>query len=135
MNSTKKKAKKMTPEWLEAFRDSHRGSYRPAGICLACRRGSGCNGRRYRNSCGSFIPREPKKQEWKQKYADLLREMMKPHVGIDEMRAFGNAGTCRRAMLEIHGFGEKDLQDIENSVEELKTETGRHRLQKLRWKI
>lgn len=125
----------MTPEWLEAFRDSHRGSYRPAGICLACRRGSGCNGRRYRNSCGSFVPREPKRQEWEEKYADLLRKMMEPHIGIDEMRAFGNAGTCRRAMLDIHGFEEKGLQDIENSIEELKTETGRHRLQKLRWKI
>ena len=61
--------------------------------------------------------------------------MMKPHIGIDEVRAFGNAGICRRAMLEIHGFEEKDLQKIEDSIEELKTETGRHRLEKLRWKL
>lgn len=125
----------MTPEWLEAFRDSHRGSYRPAGICLACRNGSGCNGRRYKNSCRQFVPREPKKTEWQQKYAALLREMMKPHIGIDEMRAFGNAGTCRRAMLDIHGFEEKDLRAIENSIEELKTDIGQYRLRKLRWEI
>ena len=123
------------PEWLEAFRDAHKGAYRPAGICLACRNGSGCTGRRYRNSCDSFVSRQPTKEEWKQKYATLLREMMKPHIGIDERRAFGNAGSCRRAMLQIHGFEEKDLRKIEDGIECLQTETGRHRLKRLRWEI
>ena len=60
--------------------------------------------------------------------------MMKPHIGIDERRAFGNAGSCRRAMLQIHGFEEKDLRKIEDGIECLQTETGRHRLKrKGRW--
>lgn len=60
---------------------------------------------------------------------------MEPHIGIDECRAFGNAGTCRRAMLQIHGFKEAELELIEESIKELKTEKGQYRLKKLRWEL
>lgn len=125
----------MAVDWMESFCDAHKGGYRPAGICLSCRHGSGCTGRRYRNKCESFVSRELTKAEWKQRYADLLREMMKPHVGIAEVRAFGNAGICRRAMLQIHGFSESDLRDIETCIPELQTETGQHKITKLRWEL
>ena len=124
-----------TADWLEAFKDVHRGGYRPAGICLSCRHGSGCNGQRYKNACSSYISRELTRLEWKQHYADLLRRMMEPHIGIDESRAFGTAGTCRRAMLQIHGFSSSELELIEESIQELKTEKGQYRLRKLRWEL
>ena len=60
---------------------------------------------------------------------------MRPQIGIDQYRAFGNAGTCRRAMLQIHGFRETDLRNIEDSIKELKTETGIRRIRKLRWEV
>lgn len=127
--------KEKTADWLEAFKDVHKGGYRPAGICLSCRHGSGCKGQRYKNTCSSFVSRELTRLEWKLHYADLLRKMMQPHIGIDESRAFGNAGTCRRAMLQIHGFSAAELELIEESMAELKTEKGKYRLKKLRWEL
>lgn len=131
MNETKQ----TTPEWMEAFMDMHKGGYRPAGICLSCRHGSGCHGRRYKNACDAYVSRQLTKEEWKQHYAGLLQKMMQPQIGIDQYRAFGNAGTCRRAMLQIHGFKEPDLRKIEDGIEELKTETGIRRIRKLRWEV
>lgn len=122
-------------EWLESFRDAHRGGYRPAGICLTCRKGSGCNGKRFKNTCPDHISKDLTREEWADNYRNRLRKMMEKHKGIEESRAFGNASACRRAMLQLHGYTETQLREIEDGIPELETPEGRYRLKRLRWEL
>ena len=125
----------MAADWMAAFLDAHRGGYRPAGICLSCRHGSGCAGGRHKNTCRNYVSKELTKEEWKHHYADLLRKMVLPHVGVDGPMSYGKAHNCRNAMLQIHGFSEKDCRAIEDSIEELQTAEGTCLKKKLRWEL
>lgn len=106
-------------DWLEAFKAAHAGSYRPAGICLACRKGSGCNGHRYKNECKDYISRELTRDEWAAKYASALEKLAQTKEYFEWYKLKGIAHSTRCAMAEYHDFNESELREIEDRITRL----------------
>ena len=107
----------MDAPWLEAFRQRHTGGYIKAGKCLSCARADNCPGGRYRQECANYRYRQPGRDDWMNKYMQILRKLTVPH--LERYKTVGQAFACRRAMLEQHGFSEEILREIEDSIEGL----------------
>ena len=101
------------------------------GICLACRKGSGCDGHRYRNECREFVPKEPTRPEWQELYTRMLERLAETKEYYELYKVKGQAHAMRRAMIEYHGFCESEIRLIEESVDGLGTEEKRI----LRWEL
>ena len=88
------------------------------GMCLSCRQREACPGGSDGISCSNYIPPEPTRPEWKDIYRTALKRTFDSLDATAKIYRIGHAKAIRDAMLQIHGFEEEEIRDIEREIED-----------------
>lgn len=85
------------------------------GMCPSCCQKDYCPGGSDGKKCSNYLPPEPTKLDWKRIYIRYLQEaadVMKNGLPERQCKALGDVNIIRAAMLNLHGFSRKELDDI-----------------------
>lgn len=88
------------------------------GLCPSCYQREACPGGSNGISCGNYLPPEPTKKEWPDIYRRAYRRTFERVDTTEEVYRIGHAKVIRDAMLQIHGFTEEEIRDIEREIED-----------------
>ena len=88
------------------------------GMCPSCRQRKVCPGGSDGLKCNNYLPPEPTKSEWADIYREAFRRTFENSDATTKVNAIGHAKAIRDAMLQIHGFDEKEIRDIERETED-----------------
>lgn len=87
------------------------------GMCPSCYQKEACPGRMGESGCDNYLPPEPTKSEWPAIYESAYRRIFSDIDATARVYRIGHAKAIRDAMLQIHGFTEKEIEEIESEIE------------------
>ncbi len=122
-------------DWLNEFKDLHRGGYVHQGKCLSCRHDKGtCPGGRYRNECQNYADNTPTREEYLKQYAALLKELFTAEGEPARGDLYGAAQSRRKFLKNWMEICEDDIRTAEDLVFP-GGERNERDLRRLRWEL
>lgn len=85
------------------------------GMCPSCYQRDYCPGGSDGRTCSNYLSPEPTRLDWKRIYIRYLQkaaDSMKNGLPERQCKALGDVHIIRTAMLQIHGFSQKEIDDI-----------------------
>lgn len=84
------------------------------GVCPSCLQRDMCPGRSGSGrGCDNYIEPEPTRYEWPEIYRGTLRKLSKAKNAFEEVCALGRVNSIRDALIRIHGFTAKEVDEME----------------------
>ena len=87
------------------------------GKCHSCCQRDDCPGGGSGISCDNYLAPEPTKLEWPVIYRKAYRSTFDSQDVTAKVYRIGHAKAIRAAMMQIHGFTEEEIRDIEREIE------------------
>lgn len=86
------------------------------GMCPSCYQKDDCPGGSNGISCDNYLAPEPTRLEWQDIYRKAYRSTFGSLDATAKVYRIGHAKAIRDAMLQIHGFTEEEIRDIEREI-------------------